>query len=618
MCGIAGYIGPKSNFPTKENIDVCLKKMHLRRGPDGFGHKLIHKDNYSFAFLHARLSLVDLNARSDQPMEDDEGVISFNGEIYNFIELRQECINKGIKFKTSSDTEVLLKILNIFGTKGLKKLDGDWALAYYNKRLDKIILSKDRFSIRPLFYYDNGKELYFGSSISHIMSLQGKNASIDFGRVVNYLSFGFKGTNLDPNTFFYDFVKFPAAHFIEFERGEKKNFKKYWSNIPRVNHNLNYEQSVELIKNELSKSIEKRLRTDTKIGCMLSAGIDSSSISAITKKIFKQDISYFSYKPNYKDYDESELINLNIKEFDAEKNHTYVNFEGGNSIKKLREIILEAGLPFNAPSDWLFHILCEKMKEQNCTTFFTGCAGDDIFSGNYIDHLNYLVSVRHDTSKFKEAYTNWKKNILPLVRSPHLKDFEGYLKKVENENIASWHEKNLVNENLKIKIPNIEDKVLNEYSKDFFRNELCRGVFDAAVPAHLASNDHIAMFHSLEGRYPFLSHHVYEAANSIPSDFLLKDSRTKSVLRDAVKGMIPEPICESKNKIGFFMDFKEVFKTNTNEFEEVMFQNKELNKLINVDKLRKKLSTESNIIMADQKLIFSILNISILLEEYSW
>ena len=218
----------------------------------------------------------------------------------------------------------------------------------------------------------------------------------------------------------------------------------------------------------------------------------------------------------------------------------------------------------------------------------------------------------------KEAYTNWKKNILPLVRSPHLKDFEGYLKKVENENIASWHEKNLVNENLKIKIPNIEDKVLNEYSKDFFRNELCRGVFDAAVPAHLASNDHIAMFHSLEGRYPFLSHHVYEAANSIPSDFLLKDSRTKSVLRDAVKGMIPEPICESKNKIGFFMDFKEVFKTNTNEFEEVMFQNKELNKLINVDKLRKKLSTESNIIMADQKLIFSILNISILLEEYSW
>ena len=132
------------------------------------------------------------------------------------------------------------------------------------------------------------------------------------------------------------------------------------------------------------------------------------------------------------------------------------------------------------------------------------------------------------------------------------------------------------------------------------------------------SNDHLAMFHSLEGRYPFLSHHVYEAANSIPSDYLLKDSRTKSVLRDAVKGMIPEAICESKNKIGFFMDFKEVFKTNTKEFEETLLQHKVLNELFHLDKIRKKLKSEQNLIMADQKLIFSMLNISILLEEYSW
>ena len=110
--------------------------------------------------------------------------------------------------------------------------------------------------------------------------------------------------------------------------------------------------------------------------------------------------------------------------------------------------------------------------------------------------------------------------------------------------------------------------MLNKYSNDFFRNELCRGVFDAAVPAHVLSNDHISMFHSLEGRYPFLSHFVYEAANSIPSDFLLKNSRTKSVLRDAFKDIIPSRICESKNKIGFFMDFKEIFKTNTRKFED--------------------------------------------------
>ena len=398
---------------------------------------------------------------------------------------------------------------------------------------------------------------------------------------------------------------------------EKKVFTKYWNNIPKINDKLNYNQSVDLVREKLFNSIKLRLRTDKNIGCMLSAGIDSSSIAATVKKKFNQDIKYFSYKPNYKDYDESELIKQNIQSLDASNNHTFVNFEGGDSIQILREIITEAALPFNAPSDWLFHILCDKMKEQNCTTFFTGCAGDDIFSGNYIDHLNYLVSVHNDKAKFDKAYSSWTKNIKPLVRSPHLRDFNSYLQKHLKENIASWHEKHLVNENLKFKIPKVEDRSLKDYSKDFLEMNYAE-VFDAAVPAHVLSNDQIAMYHSLEGRYPFLSHHVYEAANSIPSDHLLKDSRTKSVLRDAVKGMIPEAICESKNKIGFFMDFKEVFKTTTKEFEETLFQHKELNELVDLEKIRKKIKSKQDLIMADQKLIFSILNISILLEEYSW
>ena len=201
MCGIAGFIGNRTYFPKKENIEKCLKAMHARRGPDAYGSKIVHKKDFSFTFLHSRLSLIDLNERANQPMEDNEGIISFNGEIYNFIELRQICKEKGASFKTSSDTEVLLKILNIFGAKGLSKLDGDWALSYYNKKSDKIILSKDRFSIRPLFFFDNGKEFYFASTIAHAMILMGRKEKVDFNRIANYLAFGFKGTNIDPDTF---------------------------------------------------------------------------------------------------------------------------------------------------------------------------------------------------------------------------------------------------------------------------------------------------------------------------------------------------------------------------------------------------------------------------------
>lgn len=618
MCAIAGFIGKRSHFPKAENIENCLKKMHLRRGPDAYGQYFFHKNNYSCLFLHSRLALVDKHERSNQPFEDNEGILIFNGEVYNYLELREECKQYGTKFLTNSDTEVLLKILNIFGfEKGLKKIDGDWALAYYNKKKDKIFISKDRFSIRPLYFFEDKTGFYFMSSIPHGMSLIGKKFKMRFERVANYLSFGFKATNVYPQTFFRSFEKFPTASYLEFDKGTKKTFQQYWSKKIKINNSLNYSESINLVRETIITSVKRRLRTDRKIGCSLSAGIDSSVIAAVVKKILKQDIKYYSYTPNSKDYDESDLINLNIRNLNAKNTHKYVTFSGGNSLKILASIILEAGLPFNSPSDWLFHIICKNMKQDDCTAFFNGSAGDDLFAGNYIDHLNYLVSIYEDKPKFKKAFASWEQNIKPLIRSPHLKDFNGYLKKVKSDHLATWHEKELVNKYLNISTPKIQEELIH-YSDDYFRNELCRNIFDAAVPAHLSCNDQISMYNSLEGRYPFLSHNVYEVANSIPSDFLIKDSTTKSVLRDAFKDFIPKEIYASKNKIGFFMDFREVFKTNNKEFQDTLFQHNELNKLINIDKLRNILNSEDQAIMSDQKLVFSLLNISIMMNEYRW
>ena len=268
----------------------------------------------------------------------------------------------------------------------------------------------------------------------------------------------------------------------------------------------------------------------------------------------------------------------------------------------------------NAPSDFLYHRLCVELKTKGCKVLLTGSAGDDFFAGNYADHLNYLVSI-YDTPDFPEAYAYWEKKIKPLVRSNELKNFDSYLNKSKIDPNFSWTEKLLVNEYLNFDIPKIDTSYMPTYSSDFFRNKLLKNIFDETVPAHCMTNDHIAMYNSLESRFPFLSHKLYELVCALPSKHFIRKAITKSVLRDAVKDFLPQEILASRNKVGFYMDFKDIFKFEINKFEEILFQNNEFNKYIKTHKIRKILTKEQTN-TAEQKLVFSLFNLSILFQQF--
>lgn len=612
MCGIAGYIGSRQNFPKKNDINDCLKIMQLRRGPDSADQRIVDKEGYSFVFLQSRLSIIDPNPRSKQPMEDSEGILSFAGEIYNYLELKSICESKGAKFKTTSDTEVLLKMLNIFDNQALKMLDGDWTFSYYNKKQDSIIISKDRFSVKPLFYFKENNNIYFASNINHLFTLMGRKQNLSFEKIKFFLAYGFKAIGDKPDLFFENVNTFPASSYLEIKRGVHKNSVDYWEKEIKVNNTLNYNDSVELIKENFINSIKLRLRSDFPIACMLSGGIDSSSIAGASKKEFNTDLHYFSYKPKNKNYDESEFIKKNIESLNGK--HKYVGLDFKDNITELRNLIKDGGIPLNAPSSFVYHRICKEVKKLNYRVLLGGVGGDELFAGNYIDHLNYLVSI-YKKPGFGEAYKHWKKNIRPIIRSPILKNFEKYKDSIQKDSLLAWHEKTVVEPYLNFNLSEIKFKNNKKYTDDFFRNELNKCILQENVPSHLFSMDQISMYHSIEGRYPFLSPKLFEAANSIPSNFLMKEALSKSILRDAAKDLVPGEILKSNNKVGFYCDLEDTFQISSKKFSDLIFQNSKLNALLNVDKVRKILKSKV-LDNPEQKLVFGILNLSLMTEVY--
>ena len=205
MCGLAGFIGLDNFKPSKKDITDCLKSLK-RRGPDSKGVFQRRVNNKRILFLHTRLSIIDLNKNSNQPFFDDEGSIIFNGMIYNYIELKKDLMAKGVVFKTKSDTEVLLKMMNIYGEKAFKHLDGMWSVAYYNFKKNQLILSRDRFGEKPLYYYNNQNGLYFSNSIKALQKLSTKKLKFNIKKIEALLKYPDKSIGLNEDSILKIFI----------------------------------------------------------------------------------------------------------------------------------------------------------------------------------------------------------------------------------------------------------------------------------------------------------------------------------------------------------------------------------------------------------------------------
>tara|TARA_B110000971_G_scaffold96370_1_gene99105 strand:- start:10575 stop:12419 length:1845 start_codon:yes stop_codon:yes gene_type:complete len=609
MCGIAGYIGNKKLLPKKKNIQNCLKEM-IRRGPDNQSH-ILFKNKLDHLFCAARLSIIDINKRSNQPFEDEDGILIFNGEIYNYLEIKKELEKEGIKFLTNSDTEVLLKFLNSEGEKKIEKLDGMWAFAYYSKKKKITILSRDKFGEKPLYYNLDKKNNYliFGSNVNYIKKLSRKNIKVDEYKILHFIRNGYRSVFSSPGTFFknIDYLK-PGTNLVIDEKLNIK-FLNYWNKSkfePKLNKLLSVTTKLKkLIKLEFKKSF----RSDTSIAFLLSGGVDSSVISAISRKI-KKNIKFYSFRPKSKNYDESANINILKKKFNLK--HEYVLPDKKQNLKMLDSFIGDSGFPLMSSTYLAYGSLCKKISRDKYKVLVSGNGADEIFSGYYAHHMSYLLSIEKK-SYFKEKYLEWEKNTKPFIRTNILKNFKEY-KKMTKDKKSGFHEslEYLKFFKKEIKFKNFKNKI---YSHDHFINHLNKDLFEDSVPAQVHSIDNISMYYSIESRAPYLSRNLFDLRNKTNKNFLIKNGISKYILRNAFKKEIPNSIIHDKEKIGFYSPLNETINLKNKKIVNLILNNSITKKYLNKDLIKSKIN-DNDLSHQDEKFIFGILNIALFLKRY--
>ena len=614
MCGISGYFGNHNSEPSNSNINLTLKQMK-NRGRDGSGFEKIDCQNKKkLLFLHTRLSIIDPEIRSNQPLMDGEGIIVFNGMIYNFLEIRKKLIKKKIKFRTKSDTEVLLKFLNYYGIKNLNMLDGMWSFAYYNFSEKNLYLCRDRFGEKPLFFCKHRNNLIFGSYFDYILKLYDKKKfKLNFNKVENFIKNSWKSTNFDQNyeSFFKGIYSVKPGTYLIIN---KQNIveKKYWDPI-NINESkyFDYNTAKEKLKKDYINIIKKRLISDYPVSCLLSGGVDSSSIVSVSKKFLNKKITCFSSFTKDKNYDEMHLIKKTTSKYKLKNNFVKPIKSNKINLNIVKKIIYETGNMIPTSTWLIYSYLNSEIKKKKFKVLLSGVGGDEFFSGYYIHHLHYLYSIK-DQNNFSKKYNEWLKFIVPHIRSESLKNFKFYSKNLNKVN-ATFMDRVMIYKFFKSKKTlKVEKK---KYFKNHHRNELYKDIMYHSLQGQLPFIDLISMFHGIESRAPILSHKLYELAFSLPRDFLVKNGYGKAIFRDSLRNVVDDEILKEREKIGFYLNLNSFFNLKDKKLLKLIFKNKKINSILKVKEVKKMLK-KPLINNQENHLIFSIINTVFFLEKY--
>lgn len=552
MCGICGIICLDNKSPDELKIRTMMGRMK-HRGPDDEG-VFINK-NVGLGFV--RLSILDLTKAGHQPMTDETGryTIVFNGEIYNYIELRDELKVKGYVFSTHTDTEVLLKSYIEYGEDCLNKLNGMFAFAVHDKETNNIFAARDRFGVKPFYYYKDDENFIFASEIAPILAVYDKKNEANEKAIFDYLVFN--RTDQTEDTFFRSIKKLQHGHYLTI----KSNLieVKRWYDLSKsltATQQLSEKQYREL----LIEAIKIRLRSDVPLGVCLSGGLDSSAITSVISNVFgNKEINTFSavYGENEKG-DESKFIDLYKDEL---KNMHFITPTAENLYNDINNFVRLHTEPIPSTGPYAQYNVM-KLAKENVTVTLDGQGADEQLGGYHYFYGFYfkdLLKSLRIGKLISECIAYYK-----VHHSLYgIKTFVYFLLPKKLKTKTRVKERKFISKEFaeKMQKTSVSTIVDNLYSSKSLHDALLNH-FEYKLEHLLKWNDRNSMAFSVESRTPFLDYRLVEYTLSAHSDSIIKNGYTKSILRESLKGILPEEIRLRKDKVGFETPQDEWFRTD--------------------------------------------------------
>lgn len=530
MCGI--YI---TNIPfKKEEVETKLDSIKFR-GPDNLGYEKVG----DISLGHLRLSILDLDSRSNQPYSYNYLKITFNGEIYNFEDIKQELIVLGYNFETTSDTEVLIKGYSEWGKEILPKLNGMFAFVIYDSQKNTIFCARDRVGVKPFFYFWNEGKFEICSQLRPLINSKSK---VSNEAVSMYLDCGYVPS---PYSIIDDVFKLPPGNFMEIDLNKGTNtVTEYWNLKPIVIRNISYDEAKKELHELLIDAVKIRMQSDVPLGSFLSGGIDSALVSAISSEISDIPINTFTIGFEDPKYDESKVA----KQFSQiiGSNHTETICGPNDALNMLTKLVEVYDEPF-ADSSALPSLLLNSVTKQYVTVALSGDGGDESFLGyKHFDLLNNFNKITMLPLMFRKILSKikWYK-----IFGGRPQTIKGILRAKDSDDFA-W----------KIftgfeSIQKIRDKKWIDQYKEYryWSNSSIQRMADLNIKLWLENDsnvkvDRASMAYSIEVRSPLLDYRIVEFARTLPVSFRYNKLAKKMILRDILKDYIPEAIFDQPKK----------------------------------------------------------------------